>query len=290
MRVAITGVSGRLGGALARALAAGHEVIRLDRSVVDLACPARIAPALAGCEFDLLINPAALTSPDLAEAEPELARLVNAVAPGVLAECCRHRGARMVHVSTDYVFGGRQPGLRQEDWPPDPVGVYGTTKRAGEQAVLAADPGACVVRVSWLYGGGRPGFPEQVIERAAAGEPLAMIDDKFSLPTCVDDLVGWLLAVAENRAAAGIFHACPSGPPASWRDWALAVLDAAVAAGRFAGRPEVAALRLAEVGFFRSPRPLHTAMANGRLAALLGRPPADWREAVRVYSGPHHDA
>ena len=283
LRIAITGVTGRLGSALARGLADAHQVIPLDRAALDLARPGDLPAALAGIRFDLLINPAALTSPDAAEADPELARRVNALAPGVLAACCRQRGARMLHLSTDYVFGGRRPGLRGERCRPDPRGAYGRTKHAGELAVIDAHPAACIVRVSWLYGGGRPGFPEQVVARARARTPLAAIADKFSLPTRVDDLVAWIRALVAAPEVAGIVHACPSGPPASWRDWALATLEAAVAAGRLDRLPPVAPLRLAEAGFFHSPRPRHTAMANRRLAALLGTAPGDWRDALRAH-------
>ena len=136
---------------------------------LDLAQPGMIPAALAGHRFDVLIHPAALTSPDAAEDDPPLAARVNAEAPGVLAEECRRRGARMIHISTDYVFGGQQPGMRHEGDPAQPLGEYGRSKLAGEQAVMDALPAACVLRVCWLYGPGKPGFPEQVIGRARDG-------------------------------------------------------------------------------------------------------------------------
>ena len=192
MKIAVTGINGRLGSALAAGLGDAFEVLGLDRRALDLAQPGMIPAALAGHRFDVLIHPAALTSPDAAEDDPPLAARVNAEAPGVLAEECRRRGARMIHISTDYVFGGQQPGMRHEGDPAQPLGEYGRSKLAGEQAVMDALPAACVLRVCWLYGPGKPGFPEQVIGRARDGGRIDLVADKFSLPTFVPDLVGWI--------------------------------------------------------------------------------------------------
>lgn len=281
MKIAVTGVSGRLGSALAEGLGTRFEVLGLDRAALELADPDGIPARLAEHRFEVLIHPAALTSPDAAEDDPELAERVNAEAPGVLAAECRRRGARMIQISTDYVFGGEAPGMRAEDDPTAPAGVYGRSKLAGERAVLAAFPGACVARVCWLYGPGRPGFPEQVIERARRGERLELIDDKFSLPTWVPDLVDWIRVLVERPELAGVVHAAPSGEPASWYDWGMAALEEAVACGLLEAMPELGRNSLEGCGLFRAPRPRHTAMANGRLAGILGAPPADWREALR---------
>lgn len=280
MRIAVTGANGRLGTALAAELAGKHEVVPLDRQALDLSEPRRLPGALDGVDFDVLVNSAAVTSPDAAEADPELARLVNAEAPGVLADCCRRRGARMVQVSTDYVFGGEKPGFLDENDPAEPVNVYGATKLAGERAVLEADPEAMVVRVCWLYGGDRPGFPDQIVQKALAGETLELIDDKFSLPTRVPDLAGWISGLLGHPEARGVIHACPSGPRASWRDWALAALEAATDAGILAQVPEVGRMHLDDCTFFRVPRPRHTVMDNARLSGILGVPPRPWREGI----------
>ena len=280
MRVAITGVTGRLGTALAGELEERHEVVRLDRRALDLSKPHGLAAALDGLDFDVLVNPAAVTSPDAAEDNPGLARLVNAEAPGVLAEICRKRGARMLQVSTDYVFGGEKEGFLVEDDPAEPINVYGATKLAGEQAVLGAYPEALVVRVCWLYGGDRPGFPDQIVKKALAGERLELIGDKFSIPTWVPQLAEWFARLLEAPETSGVVQVCPSGPPASWRDWGLAALEAAVETGVLERVPDVARLHLDECAFLRVPRPRHTVMSNARFAKILGTPVPSWRDGV----------
>jgi dTDP-4-dehydrorhamnose reductase len=257
-------------------------VLGLDRAAVDLGDPDRISGRLEDHRFDVLVNAAAVTSPDAAEDDPGLAERVNGEAPGVLAEECRRRGARMIQISTDYVFGGGEAGLRSEEDPTNPVSAYGTSKLSGEQTVLAADPGACVLRVSWLYGSGQPGFPEQVIERAESGA-LELIDDKFSLPTYLPDLMGWIGELLGKSGVSGVLHACSSGEPASWFDWGAATIDEAVACGRLASAPVLGRQSLDDCGFFRAPRPRHTAMSNARLSGVLGKPPRTWRDALREH-------
>jgi len=284
VRIAITGVGGRLGGALESGLAERHDVLGLDRAALELAAPARIAGQLEKHRFDVLVHTAAVTSPDTAEGEPGLAGRVNGQAPGVLAAECRRRGVRMMHISTDYVFGGVDPGLRAEGDPTEPASVYGTSKLAGEQSVLAADPAACVLRVSWLFGPERPGFPEQVIERAGRGA-FELIDDKFSIPTYVPDLVGWIGRLIERPEVSGVLHACSSGEPASWFDWGSATIDLALASGRLVSPPELRRSLLDDSDFFRAARPRFTAMSNQRLCRILGKPPRTWREALREHVG-----
>jgi len=265
-------------------------VFGLDRASLELAVPDRIAEQLERQRFDVLLHTAAVTSPDAAEDDPDLADRVNGEAPGVLAAECRRRGVRMVHISTDYVFGGVEPGLCSEGDPTEPVGVYGRSKLAGERAVLAADPGACVLRVSWLYGPDRPGFPEQVIERAGSGS-FDLIDDKFSMPTYVPDLVGWIGRLIDRPEVSGVVHACPSGEPASWFDWGAATITEALACGRLATAPELGRTSLDGCDFFHAPRPRFTAMSNQRLSGILGTPPRPWREALREHvgsAGAHH--
>lgn len=284
VRVAITGAGGRLGSGLAAGLAGRCDVLGLDREALELAEPGRIAGQLEKDRFDVLVHTAAVTSPDASEDDPELAGRVNGEAPGVLAAECRRRGARMLHISTDYVFGGGEPGMRSEGDPTEPLGVYGRSKLAGEWAALAADPTACVLRVSWLYGPERPGFPEQVIDRAAKGA-FEMIGDKFSMPTYVPDLVEWIGALIERPEVTGVVHACPSGEPASWFDWGAATIDSALACGRLASAPELTRVSLEGCGFFHAPRPRFTAMSNRRLSRILGKPPRAWREALHEHVG-----
>lgn len=276
MRLAITGTTGRVGRALADRLAAFHEIIELPRTRLDLGADGceRVLEAL---DFDVLLNPAGLTSLEQCEDEPALAHRVNADAPARLAKACH--GRPVLHFSTDYVFDGATPGLRHEDEPPSPLSVYGKTKAAGESGVLAA--GGTVIRVSWVFGPEKPAFPDQIVAKALAGQELAAVADKYSLPCFTPDLCEWVNGWLARGCPGGIFHGCQSGEPVSWHGMALEIV--ALLAERDISAPEVKALSMAEMPAFRAPRPRHTAMATDRLDDLLEEAPRDWRLALREH-------
>lgn len=276
MRLAITGTTGRVGRALANRLAADHEIIELPRTRLDLAAKGS-ERVLAELNFDVLLNPAGLTGLEHCEDEPDLAWRVNAEAPLALARACG--GRPMLHFSTDYVFDGVHPGLRCEEDPVNPLSVYGTTKAAGETGVLAA--GGTVMRVSWVFGPEKAAFPDQIVAKALAGQELAAVADKFSLPCFTTDLCDWVRGWLSAGCPGGILHACNGGEPVSWHGLALTIT--AALAERGYPMPEVKALALEEMAAFRAQRPRHTAMATDRLAALLGSPPRDWRAALREH-------
>ncbi|QJE96455.1 SDR family oxidoreductase [Luteolibacter luteus] len=280
MRIAITGTTGRVGRALADHFsAAGHEVIELPRSVCDLAEPG-CAAVLEDLDFEVLLNPAGLTSLEQCEDQPGLAQQVNATAPGELAKICRKRGKKLLHFSTDYVFDGVAPGLRREEDPPSPLSVYGRTKEQGERAVVAE--GGTVMRVSWVFGPEKPAFPDQILAKALRGEELSAIADKFSLPAYTPDIAAWTEGLLKADMPGGIFHGCNSGPVTSWHGIALEITEFL---HKRTGQPqaEVRKLSLAEMPAFRAVRPRHTAMATDKLETVLGKAPRDWREAVRQH-------
>lgn len=278
MRIAVTGTTGRVGKALARHFAAEHEVIPLPRAKLDLASPG-LRAALEEFEFDLLLNPAGLTGLEQCEDDPPLARRVNAGAPAEMARFCRERGRKLLHFSTDYVFDGIRPGLRTEDEEAAPLSEYGRSKLEGEKAVLAA--GGTVMRVSWVFGPEKAAFPDQMLERALAGQELSAVADKFSRPTFTTDLSRWVAGWLEAGAPAGCFHACNSGPLTSWHGIAAELVG--FLAGRGIAIPPLKAMRLDEMTAFRAPRPRHTGMGTVKLAKLLGDEPRDWREALREH-------
>lgn len=276
-RLAVTGTTGRLGRALATRLGGEFEVIELARPGFDLA-EAGVVERIAALDFDVLLNPAAMTSLEACEDQPELAERVNARAPVALARACARSGRKMIHFSTDYVLDGRSPGLHGEDAAVDPLSVYATSKWHGEQGAL--DHGACVVRTSWVFGPERPAFPDQFVARALAGEPLAAVADKFSLPAFTTDLAGWTAAMVRAGCPNEVIHACQSGEPVSWHGMAIHLAGGLVRSGHLAGMPEIGELELGCMEAFRAARPRHTAMATGRLAGHLGHAPRPWREAL----------
>jgi dTDP-4-dehydrorhamnose reductase len=281
MRIAVTGTTGRVGAALARHLSAHHQIIALPRRVLDLADPQSIATTLETLKCDVFVNPAGLTSLELCEDDPALAMRINAEAPAEIAKWAAIRGIPVFHFSTDYVFGGEIPSLRSETDATVPVNVYGRSKLAGENAILA-NPNNTVVRVSWVFGPERASFIDQVFDAALAGRPLAAVADKFSLPVFTQDLAGWAECLIEHQAT-GVFHACNSGKPVSWHDMATAVVEEMVATGVISEIPPLQNQTLREMTSFRAERPRFTAMSTRRLAGILGQPPRPWQEALAEY-------
>jgi dTDP-4-dehydrorhamnose reductase len=278
MRVAVTGTTGRVGAALAKRLAAAHEVIALPRSACDLADAASLQGALDSLECDVFLNPAAITSLEACEDDPRLAMRVNSAAPGKIALWAAEKGVRVIHFSTDYVFGGERAGFLTEMDAPSPVNAYGRSKLAGEKAVLA-HPGNLVLRVSWVFGPEKPSFVDQVFDAALAGRPLAAVADKWSLPVFTTDLADWVADLI-GTGASGVLNACNPGNPVSWHGMATAVLREMAVCGALDACPQVAEQTVAEMPTFRAARPRFTAMDSSRLAGLLGRSLRPWREAL----------
>lgn len=281
MRIAVTGTTGRVGAALSRHLAARHEIIPLPRGVCDLADTDSLNAALEKLDCDVFLNPAGLTSLEACEDDPRLAMRINSAAPGKIALWAANRGVRVIHFSTDYVFGGENTALLTEQAAPNPLSAYGRSKLAGEKAVLAHS-GNLVVRVSWVFGPEKPSFIDQIFDNALAGKPLAAIADKYSLPVFTTDLAGWVERLLECEAN-GIVHACNPGDPVSWHGMAEVVVEEMKVCGILADCPVIAAQKLDEMAAFRAVRPRFTEMCTGRLAELLGSPLRPWPEAVKHY-------
>ncbi|GAA5484530.1 SDR family oxidoreductase [Haloferula sargassicola] len=278
MRIAVTGVTGRVGRALADHLGRSYEILELPRSRWDLTDP-DLAENTAALDFDLLLHPAAMTSVDACERDPAIAEAVHIEGTRRLLEGCG--GRPMLYFSTDYVLDGAEEGLKPEDAAVSPAGVYGTTKAAAERLVLEA--GSTVMRVSWVFGPEKPSFIDMIARQAVSGGELEAIDDKFSLPCFTTDLALWVKCWISAGGPAGLFHACNSGPPVSWHGMAEVVVRILAEDGRLASLPSVRRLRLEEMEAFVAPRPRHTAMATDRLSALLGKEPRPWPEALGLY-------
>lgn len=210
MSVLVTGGGGLVGSALARRTG----VIALSHRELDISDPASIAAQLERHAPRTVINCAAQANVDRAAQDPTGAFAINATAPGELAAACAQRGIRVLHLSTDYVFGARDERRPyREDDPVAPVGVYGESKAEGERRVRAE--GGTVVRTAWVFGAHGRGFVQHVLARLAAGERVEMIGEQHGCPTWVEDLVDVLLALAARDELPGILHAC--GAPGTSR-------------------------------------------------------------------------
>ena len=265
---------GRTLTALARA--EGREVSALTSSDWDITDPAAAARFVqAG---DVVVNCAAYTRVDAAEDDQARAHAVNVEGPEAIARACADVGAGLVHISTDYVFSGEFPGASRRPYEIDdetgPVSVYGRTKLAGEAAVLAAHPGAHVVRTAWVYEGADGGDFAATMRRLAGGdEAVEVVADQIGSPTYVGDLAAALLEVADGRVDLPVIHAANTGAVSRFEQ-ARAVFEVVGA------DPE----RVRPVGSDRHPRPAprppYSALSIERSVAAGLTPLRPWREAV----------
>jgi dTDP-4-dehydrorhamnose reductase len=259
-----------------------HDVVGIRRS--DMCCENEdgIRNLLGGMDFDLLINPAALTQVDYCDDHIDEARAVNETAPRVMAEVCRDRGARMIHVSTDYVFDGIESGARVETDPTNPQSEYGRSKLAGENAVLDILPESLVIRTSWVFGRERGSFLDMIVQRACENDHVEAIEDKWSSPCYADDYAFLLEQLMAKPEISGLLHLCNSGG-CSWKDYGQAALDAALDAGIPLKAKKVGGIAMDSLTAFIAPRPVHSAMATDKFVHLTGITPRHWKEAVDEY-------
>lgn len=283
MKIVVIGAGGRLGHEVAEHLAGAHTVTGFWHQDLGLENNAAIRERLAGESFDVLINTAAMTGVDACETQQELAMQVNGAAPGEMAKICAERGARFIHISTDYVFDGEQEGELDESVQPRPVSIYGESKLEGERQVLEVEGNNLVARVSWVFGKHRPSFIDMIAERAMNFERVEAIGDKFSCPTAASDCAKWLKALLDRRDVTGVIHLCNRGGT-TWQEYGQYALE--MGAEKY-GIPfkttKVEFIPIASMTNFIAKRPVHTVMATHRLEKVLGHAPAHWREAVEAY-------
>src|SRR5438552_11412765 len=283
--IIIIGANGRLGAALTRQYQRAFSVKAFARSQLDLGKLDQVRSTLSETEFDLLVNCGALTNVDYCESHRDEAFLINAQGPGLLADICAEKSGRLIHISTDYVFNGKQDTPYIEEDPPAPLSVYAESKLAGEEEVLAVSPKNLVVRLSWVFGPDKPSFIDQIIQRARENDVVTAVADKFSAPTYTIDVANWLrLAIDKN--ANGILHLANNGG-CSWQEWAQYAIDVCRNLGLPLKTERVGAVSLADMTNFVAQRPVHTALSTAKFTSLTGVQPRHWREAVAEYISAH---
>jgi len=281
----IVGAGGRLGAALGREYQRDYDVTSFERIQLDLGRLDRVRSALSKAKFDLLINCAALTNVDYCESHREEAFVVNAEAPPLLAEIANEKSAKLVHFSTDYVFDGKKTDPYVEEDKAVPLSVYGESKLEGERRVLEVSSQHLVVRLSWIFGPDKPGFIDQIIQRARENDVVTAVADKFSAPTYTIDVANWLrLAIDKN--ANGILHLANNGG-CSWQEWAQYAVDVCRNLRIPLKAERVGAVSLADMRNFVAQRPVHTVLSSAKFTALTGLQPRHWREAVAEYISAH---
>jgi dTDP-4-dehydrorhamnose reductase len=273
MKVLLTGVTGQVGSALLPRLAA-HDVLAAPHAELDLADPASITRVVRAAKPDVIVNAAAYTAVDRAEAEPALAMKINAEGAALLAEEAKRSGALLVHYSTDYVFDGEKAEAYVEDDRPNPLGVYGASKLAGERAIVASGCRHAILRTSWVYAARGSNFLLTMLRLAKERPELRVVNDQFGAPTSADAIADGTLRLL-NGNAEGVFHVTCAGRT-SWHGFAeeivrCAGLAAAVTPIATAEYPTAAR------------RPRNSVLDNAKLEKALGWKMPEWRaEARRV--------
>jgi dTDP-4-dehydrorhamnose reductase len=279
VRVLITGAGGQLGQALAAAAPGGTQLRALRRAELDIADADAVRAACAAFRPELVINAAAYTRVDDAEGAPEEAARANTLGPAVLAQVCRATSAWLLHVSTDFVFDGRQGQPYDTQAQPNPLAVYGRTKLAGETAVLGELPNAAaVVRASWVYSA-RGGFAARMLTLMRARPELRVVSDQVGAPTHAAGLAGTLWALGTRRAA-GLWHWCDSGV-ASWYDFAVAIGEEALRLKLLAAVPPIVPIGSADYPT-RATRPAYSVLDKRATERVLGAAAPHWRTAPRA--------
>ena len=282
-KILVLGATGRLGLALVRKYRVqGIDIRALARGQADLSKPDTLAAALADEDFNVLINTAGVTDVDYCEAHAATSFVTNATAPGVLAALCQTRFARMVQVSSDYVFAGDVHAARTEDDATWPANVYGQSKLQAERAVLAAQPQALVLRVSWLFGLEKPSFPDRVIREAQERLDVSAVNDKWACPTFADDLCDWLLALLNAPAASGVYHAVNAGH-CTWHEYGERTLALAEQLGIPVKTTKVRGHSMQGFAPFLAQRPPFTALDTARFTQVTGVQPRSWEAALEDY-------
>lgn len=284
-RIVVIGASGRLGSGLVRHYSISHEVIPVTRAQLDLKDLASICQALEMLDFECLILPGALTAVDYCESHEDEAFAVNAEGPREVARVCAEKGARLVYISTDFVFDGGKEGPYTEEDPAHSISVYGASKRKGEEYVLEASANNLVVRISWLYGGGKPAFPEWIIQQADKDGQLSLPGEKIGSPTCSEDVVRYLeplLGLDGEEPASGVVHLCNTGS-CTWQEWGQFCLDEAVAAGLLQKNQRISANRLEDIAAFVARRPVNSVLDTTKFTELTGIVPRSWQEAMKAH-------
>ena len=288
MRVLLLGADGQLGTELRRRLAPLGELVAATRDgtlddgrceAADFSEPGTLPALVARVAPDVVVNAAAHTAVDRAEQERDLSFRLNAEAPAALAAACRDRGARFVHYSTDYVFDGRGTRPYREDDPTAPLGVYGASKLAGEEAVRASGADAMIFRTAWVYASHSHNFLRTMLRVGAERDELRVVADQVGTPTpaaLIADVTARALRHATGRS--GTWHVTPAGQT-SWHGFAEAIFAGAVARGLLARAPKVHAITTVD---YPTPaaRPGYSVLDTGKLQRDFGIGLPDWRDGL----------
>jgi len=276
----ITGAGGQVGRILLQSVPAGWTAVGLSRAELDIGDGAAVHDAMRSQRPDLIINAGAYTAVDKAESEPESAERINAMGPRHLAVAARDTGARLLHISTDFVFNGCGSRPYAPEAATDPQSVYGRTKRHGEEAVLETLPDTSViVRTAWVYAAEGANFLRTMLRLLGSKGHVRVISDQVGTPTSARSLANAIWAIAEHQHLRGIHHWTDLGV-ASWYDFAVAIAEEAILLGLLPANVRVDAISTEE---YPTPakRPAYSVLDKRSLLQALAIPAQHWRTHLR---------
>jgi len=279
MKILLAGSGGQLGRELKRSLACLGNLIACDHQRLDLAQPDALRDAVRAVAPAVIVNAAAYTAVDKAEAEPDLAAAINALGPGILAEEAKRLGALLIHYSTDYVFDGTKAAAYTEDDIPLPLSSYGRGKRDGELAIAASGARHLIFRTSWVYGLHGANFMKTMLRIGKERDELRVVDDQIGAPTWTRHLADVTAAIiARDELPSGLYHVAAAGET-SWHGYAEAIFQEARRTGLVERPPLIHRITTADYPL-PAPRPANSRLDCTRLQHDFGLRLPDWRTGL----------
>jgi len=284
MRVVVTGKAGQVATALAERARAHPDValLQLGRPELDLEVGGDLLPLFQPLKPDVIVNAAAYTAVDQAESDPDRAMAINGTAAGAVASAAAGLGVPVIQLSTDYVFDGTKASAYVETDPTGPVGAYGRSKLAGEQAVAEANPAHAILRTAWVHTAGGKNFVRTMLRLAATRDEVSVVADQHGCPSYAPDIADAVLQVARNLTAGarpeafGVFHLCGGGET----DWAT--FAEAIFAGSYARGGPAAMVKRIGTADYPTPakRPANSRLDCAKLKAVHGVAMPHWQDAL----------
>ena len=288
MKVLVTGANGQLGCCVQDVFcSSSHSVIALSRESLDISSEESVAAAFEKHKPDVVLNTAAFTAVDKAESDPDHAAQVNAVAPGILAKAAKCAGAKLIHISTDYVFDGESSTPYRELDPANPQGVYGRSKLEGELAVQRYCDAFVILRTAWVFSEYGNNFLKTMVRVGAQRNELSVVEDQIGCPTYAVDIAKACLAIIDTFSSGkgkyGIYHYV-GDEAVSWFGFASAIFSEAKQQGVLSELPNVKAIASVD---YPTPakRPAYSVMDTTNIAKDFGIAPSNWRKGVERVVG-----
>jgi dTDP-4-dehydrorhamnose reductase len=279
MRVLVLGANGQISRAVAKVMSGAHELLVRTHAEIDIADAESLDHVLAQAKVDWVVNGAAYTAVDLAETEPGRAVAVNDTAVGTLAAAASRAHVRLLHLSTDFVFDGTANRAYRPDDLPNPLSVYGASKRAGEEKALDCDCEAVVLRTAWVYAAAGRNFALTMLKLMNERDQVRVVSDQIGTPTWATGIALTIRNLLEIEAPAGIYHWTDLGV-ASWYDFAVAIQDEALERGLLQRAVPIVPIATSE---YPTPaqRPAFSVLDTKATREIVSAPATHWRHNLK---------